>query len=229
MAEHDDPAAALFGRLRDDPSDAFEGPGETLTARAGRRRRRNRLAAVAALVLVVLIGAGWAVRAVERPDQVHPINNPTRPAPTAPSADNRPNPLAEVDWANTTLQIPESELCIANLATFRNGRSNQGWVQNQGQTNYEMFDGARPLYADLSDDGVKDAVVLVQCALDSGNPDDSVWQLLAYTADSLGSPTLLATVAELRGPRGPVYRLDDGLEVFDPKDGRRIAHWQSAT
>ncbi|EXG80368.1 hypothetical protein [Cryptosporangium arvum] len=229
-----DPATELFGRLRDDPSEAFAGPGESVTARLGRRRRRNRLAAVGALVLVMTLVVGYALRGTEQPDALRPVSPATTTSAPAPTDDDgQQNPLSAVDWRNATLDVPGNEDCGgAPELSFTAGLAHAD-VPDLGSIGYQVFDGlgeSGPRYAELTDDGVKEAVLTFRCSVFYPGTDDPAAQFyFVATYESVrGLPALSKTIAELTRSEGPprVEQSDGRLQIFTV-DGTRVANWHT--
>jgi len=231
----DDPAAALFARLRDDPAQAFDGPGVEATERAGHRRRRARLAAVAAAVVAAGLGAGFLVRGTEQPDSLRPVG----PAATASSApvptddDGQQNPLKTVDWANATLGVPGNDTCGGAPELSFTGGLAHAEVPDLGSIGYAVLTGRgdlAPRYAELTDDGVKEAIVTFRCSVFYPGTDDAALQyyFVATYRSYRGQPALSETIAAVPGRQGPVRveQTGDSLNVFTA-DGTLVTSWQT--
>jgi hypothetical protein len=220
MSEHD-VASALAGLRGAVRESVPVPPSAEVRARAEhqlRVRRTTTLLVAAAAVVAIVLGASAVIRPSAAPIQ------PGLPTPSAPTttpsvrpslsvppylATDINDPIADVDWANATIDVPANRDCPSGRLDFSGGKT-AGWPRLTFGGSLEAF----VAYGDLNGDSRPEAVLVGVCLLTSEDSGDGQGQLLVVTRSPGG--TLLAL--DWVGPRGGLYNsfwVSDGRLFVD--------------
>jgi hypothetical protein len=217
----EDTLRGLRGSVRTELSPAA--PGAVRVPGNPRRRVRRTSTALiaAAATLVVVIGGANLVRGTGSPP-MPPADIPSSsasPTPAGPSPRTSrsvapwpaplDDPIAEVDWARATVQMPVHHGCPAGRYEFHAGD------ERVAARDYPraISDPDRIAYGDLTGDGRPEAVLSVSCFADPEDSGDGQGQLLIVTRRS----DRLVGLAWV-GPRGglyPEFWVSDGQLLAD--------------
>ncbi|WP_163511124.1 hypothetical protein [Fodinicola acaciae] len=163
----------LFGELRESALPQIEPPGQDAVRRTVRRRRmRQRL--VAAVVVALMAGGIAGVLSYFRTAENTVISTATPSPSLSPSPSPSPTPSPSVsasrstvvDWPNATYDLPALSPCPA-----RGGVKFSAGEASRGSTSWKLNGGTGfigPYVADINGDGVKDALLRLDCTSGSG-------------------------------------------------------------
>jgi hypothetical protein len=208
--QHESDVASALAGLRGAVREVVPVPSSgDVRARAEHQLRVRRVSTVlvaAAAVAAMAFGAAAVVRPSATPFE--PAETPTPSAPVGPTSTPRPSlsvpawpattiddPIADVDWANATIDVPANRDCPSGRLQFSGGNT-AGWPR---LTLGGSLGG--PAYGDLNGDSRPEAILLGTCFLTSEDSGDGQGELLVITRSPNGTLTTLDWV----GPRGGLY------------------------
>lgn len=172
-----------------------------------RVRRTTTVLVAAAAVAALAFGAAAVVRPSAAP--IPPGETPTPSAPAGPTNTPRPSlsvpawpattiddPIANVNWANATITVPENPGCPSGRLRFTGGDS-----AGSPKITLAVPPEWPIAYGDLNGDSRPEAILEGLCLLGSEDSGDGQGQLLVITRSTGGTLTALDWV----GPRGGLY------------------------
>ncbi|MEV0807445.1 hypothetical protein [Micromonospora sp. NPDC050200] len=195
--------AEEFARYRQTVLAEVEVPGPAAVRRTVRQRRHRHLASAAAGVLALLAGPAVGYAALDHPA---PRPGPVEPTPSVtasptPSGSAGPAASPSVTSPNPTRTAPDGRISRAqllaarvDLPAWRPGPScpttgtrlaGDPKTAKEGTNTVEAMD-----HGDVDGDGATETVVLVQCTVGSGGPE----QVVAFDRDEAGAIVTLGRV-----------------------------------
>lgn len=126
-----------------------------------------------------------------------------------------PSDVRDVDWRNETLPLPEVGFCPAQTVDFTNGAA-----RTPGSV-YRFAPNEDIVYADVTGEGVEDALIFMQCGPPASEYSTAV---IAMTTDAAGNVRPLGTVSNpgtwtSRPSDVMVFYGDIGVAVTDTETG----------
>jgi hypothetical protein len=199
--------AGLRGAVREVVPVSSSGDVRARAEHQLRVRRVTTVLVAAAAVAAIAFGAAAVVRPSAAP--IQPAETPTPSAPVGPTSTPRPSlsvpawpattiddPIADVDWANATIDVPANRDCPSGRLRFTDGDS-----AGAPKITLAVPPDWPIAYGDLNGDSRPEAILEGLCLLSSEDSGDGQGQLLVITRGTGGTLAALDWV----GPRGGLY------------------------